>query len=234
MNSDHDTPIFKRGVFRGKEIVLRVYSIFKSIQGESSRMGLPCWFVRLAGCPLHCSYCDTREACESSGKSMTIEDVVKEVEGLGPRLVEVTGGEPLAQDETPSLLSALCDLDFEVMLETCGAFSIEHIDPRVRIVMDVKCPGSGMADRMCLSNLDVLIPNRHEVKFVVSSRDDFEWVADLCRRHSLVTRCELLVSPAHGLVSLTELAKWILGSSLPLRLQPQLHRIIWPDGEPEK
>ena len=211
--------------------MLKVFSIFKSIQGESTRAGWPCSFVRLAGCPLECSYCDTREACESEGRPFEIEGLVREVEKLGLPLVEVTGGEPLAQEETPALLSALSDAGFEVMLETSGAFPITNVDSRVRIIMDIKCPGSGMADRMHLKNLDKLIASRHEVKFVVSSKEDFEWSLRFCKEHGLGDSFDVLVSPAHGRVTLNELADWIMGSGAPLRLQPQLHKIIWPKGE---
>lgn len=218
---------------RGDSLI-KVYSIFASIQGESTSQGRPTGFVRLAGCPLSCSYCDTREACESPGRSMTVDEVLKEVSKLGPRLVEVTGGEPLAQSDTQLLLASLCDAGYEVMVETSGAFPIERLDPRVRVVMDVKCPGSGMTDRMRFENLDALIPDRHELKFVISSKEDFEWAVDLCRERGLDSRAELLVSPVYGVVTPPELAGWVLSSEVPLRLQIQLNKVIWPEGEEER
>ena len=165
---------------------------------------------------------------------MSVSEIIRAVRALGPRLVEVTGGEPLAQEETRDLLFALCDAGFEVMLETSGAFPIDDVDSRVRIVMDIKCPGSGMADRMHPGNLAALSSDRCEVKFVIVSKEDFEWASRLSKKHSLASRAGLLVSPAHGLVTLEDLADWILLSSLPMRLQPQLHRLIWPGQEGER
>jgi 7-carboxy-7-deazaguanine synthase len=206
---------------------VRVHGIFLSIQGESTRAGLPCAFVRLAGCPLRCSYCDTRDAAEAEGTSMSVAEVASIAAALGPHLAEVTGGEPLAQPGTPALLTALTDSGLEVLLETSGAFPVAGLDPRVRLVMDVKCPGSGMSGKNLFGNLLVLRPDRDEVKFVVASRDDFDWAVDLCKEHGLASRAALLVSPVPGLVSLRDCAEWVLGSGLPLRLQPQLHKIIW-------
>ncbi len=165
---------------------------------------------------------------------MSVSEIVRSARALGPRLVEVTGGEPLAQEKTQDLLTALCDAGFEVMLETSGAFPIDAVDSRVRIVMDIKCPGSGMSDRMHPGNPEALSPDRAEVKFVVTSLEDFEWAARLTKEHDLASRACLLVSPAHDLVTLEDLADWILHSSLPMRLQPQLHRIIWPGQEGER
>ncbi len=214
--------------------MIQVYSIFSSIQGESSLAGRPCGFVRVTGCPLNCSYCDTRAACESPGRTMKIEEVLQEVSALNMRLVEVTGGEPLAQDESVHLLKALCNAGYDVMLETSGAFSIELIDPRVRVVMDVKCPDSGMADRMFQQNLEFLVPSRHEVKFVVSSKDDFNWAVELCRKKKLSRKAELLVSPVLGVVEPRDLAKWMLSTHVPFRLQLQLHKVIWSGEEGER
>jgi len=207
---------------------IQLYSFFVSIQGESTRAGLPCAFVRLAGCPLACSYCDTKEARSAAGAETRISDVVARCAAAGPRLVEVTGGEPLAQPGAPALLAALADAGLETMLETSGAFPIRGLDPRVRVVMDIKTPGSSMADRFCEENLDGLARGRHEVKFVVTSRADFDWAVDRARRADLANRCDVLVSPAHPAVAFDELAEWILACGLPLRFQPQLHRLIWP------
>lgn len=219
---------------RDTEEMLRVFSIYKSIQGESSRAGLPCGFVRLAGCPLFCSYCDTPDARDADGKAMTVEQVVLEATSLGTMLVEVTGGEPLAQDATPSLLTALADAGREVMLETNGAFPVDEIDSRVRVILDIKCPGSGMSDRMNYGNLDALAPGRHEVKFVVSSLEDFTWAVELCRKKKLTDRVEVLISPVSGEVEPSELAEWIIGSGERLRMQLQLHKIIWSELEGER
>jgi 7-carboxy-7-deazaguanine synthase len=212
----------------------RVYSIFRSLQGESSRVGSPCAFVRLAGCPLSCVYCDTREARESPGEEVSVDGILARVARLGTGLVEVTGGEPLAQQDAPALLEALADAGYEVLLETSGAFPIAGLDRRVRVIMDVKTPGSGMEERFCRENLDALEKGRHEVKLVVTGRDDFDWAADLVREERLFDRAEVFVSPAAGLVSPREAADWILGSGLPLRLGLQLHRVIWPEGEVER
>jgi 7-carboxy-7-deazaguanine synthase len=207
---------------------IQLYSFFVSIQGESTRAGLPCTFVRLAGCPLACAYCDTVAARGAVGVEIEISDIVARCRAAAPRLVEVTGGEPLAQPGALALLAALADAGHEVMLETSGAFPIRGVDPRVRVVMDIKTPGSSMADRFCEENLGALERGLHEVKFVVTSRADFDWAVDRTRRADLVNLCDVLVSPAHPAVAHAELAAWILASGLPLRFQPQLHRLIWP------
>ena len=207
---------------------IRLYSFVVSIQGESTRAGLPCTFVRLAGCPLACAYCDTLEARDAIGVEIEIDEVVARCRAAGPRLVEVTGGEPLAQPGALELLAALADAGFETMLETSGAFPIGAVDPRVRVIMDIKTPGSAMADRFCAHNLDVLDRGRHEVKIVVTSRADFDWAIARVSSADILRRCEVLVSPAHPVVAYAELAEWILGSGLPLRFAPQLHRLIWP------
>jgi len=212
--------------------MFRVYSVFSSLQGESTRAGLPCSFVRFAGCPLHCVYCDTRVACESEGFRASLEELVGKVSEFGNNLVEVTGGEPLAQEETLDLLTRLCDEGYEVMLETSGALEIRDVDPRVRIIMDVKCPGSGMSDRILMANFSHLSTEMHELKFVVSSREDFDWGMNFIKANDL-ENYELLFSPAHGLVSLEDLSRWILDAPVAVRAQPQLHKLIWPDAEVE-
>jgi 7-carboxy-7-deazaguanine synthase len=207
---------------------IRLFSSFSSIQGESSRIGLPCAFVRLAGCPLACSYCDTSHVRTAEGEWIEAREIVRRCAALGPRLVEVTGGEPLAQDGTRALLSLLADEGFDVLLETSGALPIRGVDPRVRVIMDIKTPGSGMADRFCADNLSVLRRDRHEVKFVVTSRADFDWAVARALSAGLCDTCEVLVSPVTGRVAYPALAAWILESGLPLRFQPQLHKLIWP------
>ena len=213
--------------------MIRVFSIFKSVQGESTFQGMPCGFVRLAGCPLQCSYCDTRAACESDGKSTEISEVVQSVASLRVPLVEVTGGEPLAQEGTPALLTVLADQYGQVLLETSGAFQIKDLDPRVRVIMDIKCPGSGMSDRFLFENLEDLNGFGHELKFVVSSREDFDWATSFCISHDLLNR-EILISPVHRILDPSKLASWLIESRLNLRLQLQLHKVIWPDAEEER
>jgi len=214
---------------------LAVYSVFSSLQGETTMAGRPCAFVRLAGCPLACSYCDTREACESAGREVSIPDLVEEARALGKALVAVTGGEPLAQGATPALLTALADDGLETVLETSGAFSIDGIDPRVRIVMDVKTPGSGMASRTRMENLERLVPGRDEIKMVTTSRSDFEWCERFVVERGLAGRHTVLFSPAGGsAVASADLAEWILESGLDVRLQIQLHKVLWPDAREER
>jgi len=216
----------------GDHSTIRVFRIFASIQGESTAAGLPCSFVRLAGCPLRCEYCDTKDARDSLGQEMRVDQVVQSVLELGHGLVEVTGGEPLHQPGAPALLDALCDAGLEVMLETSGAFSTAEIDPRVKIVLDVKTPGSGMVDRVRLDNLERLRPESDEIKFVITSRDDFDWAVSLALETGIAGRLPLLVSPVRGAVDPADAAKWVLESEAPLRLQLQLHKIIWgEEGE---
>lgn len=204
---------------------LRVNEIFFSVQGESSKAGLPCVFVRLTGCPLRCTWCDTEYAFYE-GRTMFIQEILEQVRSYGCPLVEVTGGEPLHQAHALVLLSELCNAGYHVMLETSGAFDVSGVDQRVSIIMDVKCPGSGMADRMRWINLDHL-SDKDEVKFVVKDRADYEWTRDVIRRHGLDRRCSILLSPVAGALALQPLAEWILEDRLPVRLQLQLHKYIW-------
>ena len=213
---------------------VRVTEIFHSIQGESTRAGLPCTFVRLTGCPLRCVWCDTAYAFHG-GARMDIEDVLAVVRQKGCRLVEITGGEPLVQPGTPILADRLLAEGYTVLVETSGALDISVLDPRVHRIMDLKCPGSGEEERNLWSNLDHLTA-RDEVKFVVDGVGDFEWAAGVIRRHGLDGRVRdgslgaLLVSPVWGLEGLEDLAARILASGLPVRFQTQLHKHIWgPD-----
>ncbi|MCY3547967.1 MAG: radical SAM protein [Gemmatimonadetes bacterium] len=213
---------------------VRVTEIFHSIQGESTWAGLPCTFVRLTGCPLRCVWCDTAYAFHG-GTRMSIAEVVETVAAKRCRLVEITGGEPLVQPGAATLASRLLDDGYTVLVETSGAVDVSVLDDRVHTIMDLKCPGSGEADRNLWTNLDHLSA-RDEVKFVVSGRDDFEWAADAIRRHGLHERVRagtlgaLLVSPVWGLEEVEELAAAILASGLPVRFQTQLHKHIWgPD-----
>jgi 7-carboxy-7-deazaguanine synthase len=216
------------------EPTLQVFRVFASLQGESTHAGLPCAFVRLAGCPLCCSYCDTTEARHAAGETLAISRIVARVRALGPRLVEVTGGEPLAQPATRALLTALADAGLEVLLETSGAFPIAGLDARARVVMDIKTPGSGMDAHNRADNLTALVTGRDEVKFVITGRADFDWAVDFVRRHDLAARAALLASPVAGAVAAADLADWILASGQPFRLQLQLHKLVWPDTGDER
>jgi 7-carboxy-7-deazaguanine synthase len=219
------------------DTTLRINEIFHSIQGESTRIGRPCVFVRLTGCHLRCTYCDTEYAFRE-GVARTVESVVAEVAGHRTDLVEITGGEPLLQKGVHELERTLLDLGKTVLIETSGACDIGACDPRTIRIVDLKTPGSGEADRNRMENLALLNP-RDEVKFVVTDRADYEWARDMIRRHRLADRCaEVLMSPvfeqAPGLeiagtpgLPLRELAGWILADGLDVRLQPQLHKFIW-------
>lgn len=204
---------------------LKVSEIFLSLQGESSRVGLPTVFVRLTGCPLRCHWCDTAYAF-SGGRTMSLPSILAEVTDYQVRQVCVTGGEPLAQPACPELLSALCDAGHSVSLETSGALAIDVVDPRVARVMDLKAPGSGESARNHWPNLAVLTAT-DEIKFVLQDRADYQWAVALIRERHLDTLCPLLFSPVAGSLSPTTLADWILADRLPVRLQVQLHKLLW-------
>lgn len=206
---------------------VRVTEIFLSIQGESLTQGLPTVFVRLTGCPLRCRYCDTAYAF-SGGRTMGVGEVLAEVAAAGVRHVTVTGGEPLAQRGALELLRRLCDAGHEVSLETSGALDVAPVDPRVVKVMDIKAPGSGEAHRNRWENLAHLGP-RDQVKIVVRDRADYEWARAVIRAHGLAGRWPVLLSPSHGELEPRVLAEWILADRLPVRLQVQLHKLLWGD-----
>ncbi|ULA67316.1 MAG: 7-carboxy-7-deazaguanine synthase [Nitrospira sp.] len=208
--------------------MLRVTEIFHSIQGESTHAGRPCVFIRLTGCPLRCTWCDTAYAFYG-GREMMQDDVVEQVRGFDCDLVEVTGGEPLSQPAAVPLLTRLCDEGFEVLLETSGAIDTSGVDRRVHVVLDVKCPGSGMVERMYWPNLDRLA-SQDEVKFVIKDRTDYEWAREVIRTRNLAARCPVLVSPVFGEADARQLAEWVLADRLPVRFQLQMHKQIWaPD-----
>jgi len=204
---------------------MRITEIFFSIQGESTYAGRPCVFVRLTGCPLRCTWCDTAYAFYG-GTERTLESILSEVERYDCRLVEITGGEPLAQAEVHPLITALADRGYTVLIETSGAIDLTPVDPRAVVIMDLKCPGSGMADRNQWTNLPLLKPT-DEVKFVIKDRADYDWAVATVREHGLTDRHTVLFSPVFGELDPQALAEWILADRLPVRFQLQVHKFIW-------
>ncbi|MCM2331397.1 7-carboxy-7-deazaguanine synthase [Geopseudomonas sagittaria] len=207
---------------------LRITEIFHSLQGETRTVGLPTVFVRLTGCPLRCQYCDTAYAF-SGGELMTLEQILEQVAGYRPRYVCVTGGEPLAQPNCIPLLKALCDAGYQVSLETSGALDIAPVDVRVSRVVDLKTPGSAEVGRNRYENMAELTRN-DQVKFVICSREDYDWAVSKIIEYRLDQRAgELLMSPSHHELEARSLAEWIIADNLPVRLQLQLHKYLWND-----
>jgi len=207
--------------------MLRVTEIFHSIQGESTHAGRPCAFVRLTGCPMRCVWCDS-EYTFTGGDPFSIDDVLTRVRSLGCNLVEITGGEPLAQPRAFELINKLCDEGYEVLVETGGYVSTEAVDPRAAIVLDVKCPGSGEDARNHWPNLDRLRAHKDEVKFVIADRRDWDFSRDIIERFDLEKRARaVLISPIWDGIDLQEVASWITTSGLNVRMQLQLHKYIW-------
>ncbi|HEN4769837.1 7-carboxy-7-deazaguanine synthase QueE [Legionella pneumophila serogroup 1] len=207
---------------------LRITEIFHSLQGESVTVGLPTVFVRLTGCPLRCQYCDTAYAF-SGGEVVEIDDILNKVASYQCQHVCVTGGEPLAQPGCVPLLSKLCDAGYSVSLETSGARDIASVDQRVMIVMDLKTPDSREADKNLLTNLNFLKPT-DQIKFVLCSRNDYEWACSMLSEYQLAERVQLLFSPSWNQLNPTDLANWIIQDKLPVRFQLQLHKILWNDA----
>lgn len=205
--------------------MLKINEVFYSIQGESSFAGLPCIFVRLTYCNLRCSYCDTEYAFYE-GTEFTIEQVLTEVKKYNCNLVEVTGGEPLVQPEVHLLMRKLCDLGFQVMLETGGSLPIKEIDPRVKIIMDLKCPSSKMSDKNLYENINYLKAT-DEIKFVIGNREDYEWAKYIIEEYLLTEKCDILFSNVFSELEPIQLAEWILKDNLKVRFQIQMHKYIW-------
>ncbi len=208
--------------------MIKINEIFFSVQGESSKMGLPCVFVRLTYCNLRCTYCDTEYAFYD-GKDMSIEEIIAEVSKYKCRLVEVTGGEPLVQKESLELMKQLCDAGFEVMLETGGSLPITNVDDRVQIILDLKCPSSNMAKKNLYENLNLLKPI-DEIKFVIGTREDYEWSIAIIEKYKLTEKHEVLFSVVFSNLEPLTLVNWILEDKLNVRFQLQMHKFIW---EPE-
>jgi len=208
---------------------LKITEIFYSLQGESNTVGLPTVFIRLTGCPLRCTYCDTAYAF-SGGKKHTLTEIVDQVDEFKARYITVTGGEPLAQSASHELMTILLDKGYVVSLETSGAIDISAVDPRVVIVMDLKTPGSGELDKNCYQNIDHLA-EKDQVKFVIADTADYEWSKSIIKQYDLSNRCEVLFSPVMGQMNPTGLAENIIQDNLPVRFQIQLHKYLWDDAQ---
>ncbi len=208
-------------------LTLKINEIFFSIQGETSRVGLPTIFIRLTGCPLRCVYCDTEYAFHE-GNITTLDEIMKNLSVYEAKHVTVTGGEPLAQKNCRPLLTLLCEAGYDVSLETSGALDISNIDSRVARIVDLKTPASGEVDKNLYDNLQH-ITNKDQIKFVICDREDYEWSKEKLSEYKLNNQCEVLFSASHGELKDTQLADWILNDELPVRLQIQLHKYLWGD-----
>ena len=204
---------------------LDINEIFFSIQGESSHIGLPCIFIRLSFCNLRCSWCDS-EYTFYEGKKQSFQDILDTIADYPCKLVEVTGGEPLAQENCEPFMKLLCDEGYDVLLETSGSLDISRVDPRVKIIMDLKCPGSGMSARNRYPNVE-LLKATDELKFVIKDRHDYEWAKNIILKDKLSDRFTVLMSPVFGKIENVELAQWILDDGLKVRYQIQIHKYIW-------
>ena len=204
---------------------LKIFEIFYSLQGESSRVGLPTIFIRLSGCPMRCHYCDTAYAFQG-GSMMAIDEIMETIKKYDTRYVTVTGGEPLAQKEVLSLLKVLADQNYEVSLETGGGLSIKEVDPRIKIILDIKTPESGEEKKNYWDNLN-LIHSKDEIKFVLCSREDYDWAKKILNQYKLAEKCDVLFSPVYQKLNTTNLGNWILEDQLPVRMQIQLHKLLW-------
>lgn len=207
------------------KLMLKVNEIYFSIQGESTFAGLPCIFIRLTYCNLRCTYCDTEYAFYS-GQDLSIDEILEKISVFDCKLVELTGGEPLVQPEAISLMKRLCDNDYQVLLETGGSLPINGIDPNVRIIMDLKCPSSGMMKKNLYENIHHL-KSTDEIKFVIGTRDDFDWAKEIIAKYNLEQKCVVLFSVVFGKLQPVELVNWILKDNLKVRFQLQMHKFIW-------
>ena len=205
--------------------MLKINEIYYSIQGESTKAGLPCIFIRLTYCNLRCKYCDTEYAF-FEGKDLTIDEILGEVKKFDCSLIEITGGEPLVQLESIDLMKILCDNGYEVLLETGGSLPIKEIDPRVKIIMDLKCPSSGMLKKNYYENINYIKPG-DELKFVIGSREDYEWSKEIINNYKLINKCSVLFSIVFGELEPVKLVEWILNDKLNVRFQLQMHKFIW-------
>lgn len=210
-------------------MALKIYEIFHSLQGETSRSGLPTVFVRLTGCPMRCTYCDTEYAF-SGGSNMEIADILAKVAEFGAHYVTVTGGEPLAQKQCHDLLKSLCDAGYSVSLETGGAMNIAPVDRRVSIILDIKTPASNEEKKNLWSNLAHIKPS-DEIKFVLCNRADYDWAKAKLNELKLVEKCPVLFSPSFHELAANELATWVLADKLQVRMQIQLHKILWGEKQ---
>jgi 7-carboxy-7-deazaguanine synthase len=208
-----------------KEKFLTINEIFFSLQGESTRLGIPTIFIRLTGCPMRCHYCDTAYAFDD-GQKMSFENIVEYIKPYKSKFITLTGGEPLVQKEAYALLEVLCDMGYQVSLETGGAESIKDVDERVKIILDIKTPGSGELDNYLWENLDYL-KSMDEIKLVITSHDDYLWAKQIIKDKKLIGKYEILFSPSYEDMDVKKLAQWILDDALPVRLQLQQHKIIW-------
>lgn len=206
-------------------MALKIYEIFHSLQGESSRIGLPTVFVRLTGCPMRCTYCDTEYAF-SGGSNMEVSTILNQVKTFETKYVTVTGGEPLAQKECHVLLKMLCDAGYSVSLETGGGMDIAPVDERVSVILDIKTPGSNEEKNMLWSNLAHL-KSKDEMKFVLCGRSDYDWAKQKIIALNLVDKCPIVFSPSFNELKPIDLAEWVLADQLPVRMQIQLHKILW-------
>ena len=204
---------------------LKIFEIFYSLQGESSRVGLPTIFIRLSGCPMRCHYCDTAYAFQG-GFMMTIDEIMEAIKKYHTHYVTVTGGEPLAQKEVLNLLKVLADQNFKVSLETGGGLSIKEVDPRIKIILDIKTPESGEEKKNYWENLN-FIHLKDEIKFVLCSREDYDWAKKIINQYKLPEKCDVLFSPVYQKLNNTDLGNWILEDQLPVRMQIQLHKLLW-------
>jgi 7-carboxy-7-deazaguanine synthase len=209
--------------------LLKINEIYLSVQGESTWAGLPCVFIRLTGCSLRCSWCDTAYAFYE-GVDSGLEEIIAKVDAYGVRLVEITGGEPLEQEGVYALMEALLSKDYQVLLETSGAVDVGRVPQKVVKIVDVKCPGSGEEKRNLWSNFEKMVPHQDEIKFVIKDRDDYDYAKEIIQKHRLVEKFTLLFSSAFEHLKPSDLAEWITADRLPVRFQLQLHKYVWPEA----